>query len=88
MAATFLTRETGTFSVNGNKITLSPSTNVIEAWSKSNGGDNFKQLRSQQKKPLEKTTYQNRMITITQQLLINTPELDMEFAANNKIPLL
>ncbi len=55
---TLLTRETGTYTISGNKIIINPTTNVIEAWSKINGGDNFKQLISSQKKPLEKTTYQ------------------------------
>ena len=55
---TLLTRETGTYTINGNKIIINPKTNVIEAWSKINGGDNFKQLISSQKKALEKTTYQ------------------------------
>ncbi len=55
---TLLTRETGTYTISGNKIIISPNTNKIEAWSKTNGGDNFKQLISSQKKPLEKTTYQ------------------------------
>lgn len=55
---TFLTREKGTFSIKGNLLSLVPSSNVIEAWSKKNGGDNFNQLLSRQNKPLEKTTYQ------------------------------
>ena len=50
--------KTGTYTINGNKIIINPKTNVIEAWSKINGGDNFKQLISSQKKALEKTTYQ------------------------------
>ncbi len=55
---TLLTKETGTYTTNGNKIIINPKTNVIEAWSKLNGGDNFKQLISSQKQPLEKSTYQ------------------------------
>ena len=55
---TFLTREKGTFSINGNSLSIVPASNVIEAWSKKNGGDNFNQLISRQNKPLEKTTYQ------------------------------
>jgi hypothetical protein len=55
---TLLTRESGIFSINGNTMTLNPKTNVIEAWSKSNGGDNYKALISSQNKPLEKITYQ------------------------------
>jgi hypothetical protein len=55
---TLLTREGGIFSVSGNTVTLDPKTNVIEAWSKSNGGDNYKALVTSQNKPLEKITYQ------------------------------
>jgi len=55
---TLLTRESGSYSVNGNTVTLDPKTNEIEAWSKSNGGDNYKALVSRQYKPLEKITYQ------------------------------
>jgi hypothetical protein len=55
---TLLTRESGIFSVSGNTVTLDPKTNVIEAWSKSNGGDNYKALITSQNKPLEKITYQ------------------------------
>jgi len=55
---TLLTRESGNFLVSGNTVTLDPKTNVIEAWSKSNGGDNYKALITSQNKPLEKITYQ------------------------------
>jgi hypothetical protein len=55
---TLLTRESGIFTISGNTITLDPKTNVIEAWSKSNGGDNYKALITTQKKPLEKIAYQ------------------------------
>lgn len=55
---TLLTRESGTFMINGNSVTLDPKTNVIEAWSKSNGGDNYKSLIVTQNKSLEKITYE------------------------------
>ncbi len=55
---TLLTRESGIFTINGNNVTLDPKTNVIEAWSKSNGGDNYKALVTRQNKSLEKITYQ------------------------------
>ena len=55
---TLLTRESGIFMISGNTVTLDPKTNVIEAWSKSNGGDNYKALITAQNKPLEKITYQ------------------------------
>jgi hypothetical protein len=55
---TFLTIESGNYIVNGQTITLNPKSNVIEAWSKKNGGDNYNQLISRQKLPLETTIYQ------------------------------
>lgn len=55
---TLLTRESGIYTVNGNYVTVNPKTNVIEAWSKKNGGDNYNQLLTSQRKSLEKTTYQ------------------------------
>jgi len=53
-----LTRETGTYQINGNTITVIPKKAVIEAWSKKNGTDNWGKLLSSDKKELEKTTYQ------------------------------
>jgi hypothetical protein len=52
-----LTRETGTYQINGNTITVVPQNSVIESWSKKNGTDNWGKLLSSQKKELEKTTY-------------------------------
>lgn len=55
---TYLIKERGNFVISGNAITLTPKTSVIEAWSKKNGADNWNQLKSSQKRPLEKVTYQ------------------------------
>lgn len=55
---TYLIKERGGFVISGNAITLTPNTSVIEAWSKKNGGDNWNQLKSTQKRPLEIVTYQ------------------------------
>lgn len=55
---TLLTKESGTYTVDGNTVTVNPKTNVIEAWSKKNGGDNYHQLLTSQNKTLEKITYQ------------------------------
>jgi hypothetical protein len=55
---TYLIKESGSFSISGNAITLTPKTSVIEAWSKKNGADNWNQLKSSQKRPLEIVTYQ------------------------------
>jgi hypothetical protein len=53
-----LTRETGTYQINGTTLTLNPQRSVIEAWSKKDGTDNWGKLLSSEKKELEKTTYQ------------------------------
>lgn len=53
-----LTRESGTYKVSGNSITITPKKSVIEAWSKKNGTDQFGELISSDKKDLETVTYQ------------------------------
>lgn len=58
---TLLTRESGTYIVNGNNLTLTPNNCVLEAWTKRNGADNWNQLVKSQKRPLEKTTYQYKI---------------------------
>jgi len=55
---TFLIKERGSYVINGNTITLTPKTSVIEAWSKKNGADNWNQLKNSQKRPLETVSYQ------------------------------
>ncbi|MBL0135368.1 MAG: hypothetical protein IPP79_16035 [Chitinophagaceae bacterium] len=57
-AETFLIKEKGSYVLKGNSITLIPTSSVIEAWSKKNGGDNWNTLRSSQNRPLETVTYQ------------------------------
>jgi hypothetical protein len=54
---TLLTRETGTYAVSGTTITITPKKNVIEAWSKKNGGDNYNKLISSQAQTIEKNNY-------------------------------
>jgi hypothetical protein len=53
-----LTRETGTYQVNGNNITIIPQKSATEAWSKKNGTDEWGKLLSSQPRELEKVTYQ------------------------------
>lgn len=52
-----LTRETGTYQISGNQLSIHPQKSVIEAWSKKDGTDNWGNLISSQKKELEKATY-------------------------------
>lgn len=62
-----LNRETGTYQVNGDNLTVNPKTSVIEAWSKDSimgsdgrksGTDKWGRRLSSQQLSLEKTTYQ------------------------------
>lgn len=54
---TLLTRESGTYVTNGTTVTVTPNKNVIEAWSKKNGGDNFNKLIKTQTLAVEKSSY-------------------------------
>ena len=53
-----LTRENGTYKINGDQITVIPEKSVIEAWSKKDGVDAWGKLLTTQNKKLEKVTYQ------------------------------
>lgn len=55
---TILIKESGTYLIDGNKLTITPKRSVIEAWSKKNGSDNWNQLKSSQARKLETATYQ------------------------------
>lgn len=55
---TLLIRETGTYTISGNSLTIIPRSSVVEAWSKKNGGDNWNILKSSQKRALERAAYQ------------------------------
>lgn len=60
-AETILIKETGAYSINGDVLTITPKTSVIESWSKKNGTDNYNQLKSSQKRALENVFYQVQM---------------------------
>jgi hypothetical protein len=53
-----LTQESGTYTINGNTITVTPQQSIIESWSKKDNRDAWGKRLSSQKAPLEKTTYQ------------------------------
>jgi len=53
-----LTKENGTYQINGNNITINPQYSVIQSWSKKNGADNWGKLLTTQNITLEKKTYQ------------------------------
>jgi len=58
MSNMILTRESGTYQVSGNTITVIPQKSVIESWTKKDGTDRFGKLVSSQNHQLEKMTYQ------------------------------
>jgi hypothetical protein len=53
-----LTKENGTYQLNGNNLTITPKKSVIEEWSKRNGVDNWGRLLATQNMALEKSSYQ------------------------------
>lgn len=52
-----LVKESGTFQISGNNITIIPQKSVIEAWSKRDGTDKWGQLLTTQRRALEGVTY-------------------------------
>jgi hypothetical protein len=52
-----LTRESGTYQIIGNNITVNPKRSLIEAWSKKDNADKWGKLLSSQNRQLEKVTY-------------------------------
>ncbi|MBY0479023.1 MAG: hypothetical protein K2Q24_15350 [Chitinophagaceae bacterium] len=52
-----LAKETGTVSINGNQLLLTPKTSVVESWSKRNNADSWGSLVSSEKRKLETVTY-------------------------------
>ncbi len=50
-------KESGTYNINGNSITLTPKSSIVEAWSKKDGTDNWGKLVSSNKRNNETVTY-------------------------------
>jgi hypothetical protein len=53
-----LVKESGTFQISGNTLTINPQKSVIQAWSKRDGVDKWGRLLTTQNRALEKVTYQ------------------------------
>jgi len=53
-----LVLQSATYQLSGNNFTVTPSTSVIEAWSKNRGVDEWGRRLNSQPYPLEKVTYQ------------------------------
>lgn len=53
-----LGKESGTFQISGNNLTITPQKSVLEGWSKKNGTDSWGSLVDTQNIALEKVTYQ------------------------------
>lgn len=52
-----LVKESGTYTVAGNKLSLTPQASVIESWSKKDGVDKWGKRLSMENRRLENTTY-------------------------------
>lgn len=52
-----LTRETGTYKMDGNRLTITPAKSVVEAWSKRNNTSAWGNLLSTDKRESEILTY-------------------------------
>lgn len=72
-----LVRESGTYQVNGNTITVIPQKSVTEAWTKKNGMDQWGKRINSQNRKLEKVTYQ-----FTKHYLSGTKETDLILMGN------
>ena len=81
---TLLIKESGTYTISGNTLIITPGNSVIEAWTKKNGGDNWNQLKSRQNRNLENASYQFSVVNSSLQLLIANPtERDGNFNSGN-----
>ena len=57
MEKMLLGKETGTYQISGNNLTITPQKSVLEGWTKKNGADEWGQYVNSQSIALEKTTY-------------------------------
>lgn len=87
----YLTKESGTYQVNGNSISITPQIAVLESWSRKDGRDEWGKLLSSQNIMLENATYQftiqyNQYIHETQLILqsSNATKRDGHFDQDNK----
>jgi hypothetical protein len=53
----FIVKETGSYSISGNKITISPAKSTIESWTKKNNTDELGTMEKSQARKFETTTY-------------------------------
>jgi hypothetical protein len=58
MEKILLGKESGTYQISGNNLTVTPQKSVLEGWSKKNGSDQWGNFIDSQNVPLEKVTYQ------------------------------
>jgi hypothetical protein len=74
-----LTKEYGTYQLNGNQLTITPKKNVIEEWSKKNGIDDWGRLLATQNIAPEKTSYR-----VVKHYFSGTKEWSLVFRADQK----
>jgi hypothetical protein len=73
-----LGKESGTYQINGNNLTIIPAKSVLEAWSKKDGRDEWGKLINTQNIALEKVTYQ-----FTKHYLEGNQQWNLVFQAGN-----
>ena len=88
-----LTKEKGTYSINGDILSINPASSVIEKWNKKDRADQWGNLLSSEKRKLEKADYQfskQYFQGIDEwDLVLKTPkqtERDGAYATNSSFP--
>ncbi|HTM92708.1 MAG TPA: hypothetical protein VL095_09825 [Flavisolibacter sp.] len=77
MSSILLGRETGSYAISGDSLTITPRKSVLEEWSKKGGRDEWGKLLKTQNVALEKRTYQIEKLYIAEinewQLILIAP---------------
>jgi starvation-inducible outer membrane lipoprotein len=79
MNSILLGRESGSYQINGNNLTINPQKSVLEEWSKKDGRDEWGKLLKTQNITIEKVTYQ-----FTKQYISEISEWQLVLKANNQ----
>lgn len=88
-----LRKESGTYTVSGNTITITPAIAVIQTWSKRDGADKWGELIKSENPAPEKTTYTFRFYHYGEKLNLlmspvngQTTQRDGQFGMNTEFP--
>ena len=75
----YLIKENGVYTVDNNKLTITPSSSTIESWSKKDNTDKWGERLSSNSRKLEKTTY-----TFTKHYFTGIQEWNLVLQTNNR----